>query len=169
MKCELIGIKGSWLDVFNSCRTTVGKQHVLTPPSSEWKRKILLAEHSPIRQLIVKAKWTDLPYWVSVHLTRHKIGVEHWVRTQRSDRVGVDRDLLSQSALVEHEIEVNAQAIINISRKRLCNKASAETQHAWTVFLDTFKDVEPELHSASVRECIYRGKCTEIYPCTMHK
>lgn len=54
---------------------------------------MLLAEHSPIRKLIISWKWYDLLSWVSVHLVRHKFGVDHWVRTQRTDRTGIDRTI----------------------------------------------------------------------------
>jgi hypothetical protein len=169
MKCKLIKIKGTWRQVADSANTTIHREEGIKEPSSQWKRRMLLAEHSPVRQITVKAKWYDLKYWVSVHLVRHKIGVEHWVRTQRTDRTGTNRDNLPQGNLVEHEIEANAQAIINISRKRLCNQASKETREAWQAFLDSFKDKEPELYSVCVKECIYRGFCPEYNSCSYHK
>jgi hypothetical protein len=128
-----------------------------------------LAEHSPIRQLFVSAKWHDLKYWVSVHMVRHKFGIEHFVRTQRTDRTGVERNDLPQGNEVEHEILANAQAMITISRKRLCKQASKETQEAWIGVLDAIKDVEPELYSACVPDCIYRGYCYEFKSCGYHK
>lgn len=168
--CDLIGIKGTWNDVLNSARTTVGKEEIDKSPSSQWKKQILLAEHSPIRQLIIKSKWSDLKYWVSVHLVRHWLGIIHWVRTQRSDRTGIERDELPQGTLVSHEIEANAQAIINISRKRLCGCASKETRDAWQSFLNTFMHSEPELYSVCVPECCYRnGLCPEMKTCGFNK
>ena len=167
MKIELLGIKGTWNDVLNSARTTVNKEETDKEPSSLWKRSILLAEHSPIRQLIIKAKWTELKYWVSVHLVRHWLGIVHWVRSQRDDRTSdpVSRDNKPQSELIEHEIEANAQAIINISRKRLCSCASSETREAWIAFINSFKDIQPELRSVCVPECVYRGFCPEMNTC----
>lgn len=165
MICKYINTKGLWREVANAANTTINKPEGTKEPSSEWKRRILLAEHSPIRQIIIKAKWYELKSWVSVHFVRHKIGIEHWVRSQRSDRTGVNRDELFQSNFVEHEIEANAQSIINISRKRLCKKASSETREAWQAFLESFKDKEPELYSVCVPECIYRGFCPEFSSC----
>jgi hypothetical protein len=156
---------GTWEDVKNKARTTVGKESLEGEPSTEWKRKILLAEHSPIRALTFSWKWDKLPYWVSVHFVRHKIGIEHFVRTQRSDRTGTPRDELPQGALVEHECLANAQAIINISRKRLCNLASKETREAWTEVLGGIKIHCPELYSVCVPECGYRGFCPEMKSC----
>lgn len=165
MKCEFIKVKGCWADVLDSARTTINKDSICKEPASKWKKQILLAEHSPIRQIIIKAKWEDLKSWISVHIVRHWLGIIHWVRTQRSDRTGVNRDNLPQSNLVEHEIEVNAQAIINISRKRLCNCAHKETKETWKTFLETIKDKEPEIYSVSVPECVYRGFCPEFNCC----
>jgi len=169
MKIKFKKVKGSWRDIADSANTTIDKVEGEKEPSSTWKRRMLLCEHSPIRQLIIKAKWYELPYWVSVHFVRHWLGIIHWVRTQRSDRTNINRNDIPQGALVEHEIEANAQAIINISRKRLCNCASPETKEAWQTFLNSFKDKEPELYNTSVRECIYRGFCPEFKSCNYHK
>lgn len=169
MKAKFLGVRGSWNDVLNSARTTINMEHGEKEPSSNWKRRILLAEHSPIRLLNIKWKWFDLKYWVSTHFVRHWLGIEHYVRTQRTDRTGTDRDDLPQGALVEHEAVANTQALINISRKRLCNCASIETRHAWQEFLFTIQDQEPELYSVCVPDCIYRGHCYEHKSCGFHK
>jgi hypothetical protein len=133
--------------------------------TSDWLYQILYAEHSPIRNIIIKSTWEKIKYWVSVHLTRHKIGIEHFVKTQRSDRTGVDRDNLPQGAEVQHSIVANAQAIINISRKRMCKQASKETRLAWQEFLKSFYYELPELNFVCVPECMYRGFCPEIKCC----
>ena len=114
MRCNFIKTKGTWRDIANSANTTINKEEGIKEPSSLWKKRMLLCEHSPTRQLLIKAKWYDLMYWVSVHLVRHKFGIEHWIRTQRTDRTEFNRNNLPQGSLVEHEIEVNEQSIINI-------------------------------------------------------
>ena len=169
MKVKLLGIKGTWREIANSARTTIGLEEGHGEPSSNWKRRMLLAEHSPIRKMHIDWKWTNLLWWVQTHFTRHKFGVEWWVSTSRSDRTGVDRETLTQNAPVDVEGEATTQAIINISRKRLCTQASKETREAWLVFLDTFKDVEPELYKCCVSDCIYRGHCYEFKSCNFHK
>ena len=169
MNAKYISTKGTWREVANSARTTINKEAGEGDPSSNWKRRMLLAEHSPIRQLSIKAKWYNIPYWVSTHFVRHWLGIIHWVRTQRTDRTGVDRDELPQGALVEHEFEANAQSIINISRKRLCLQASPQTTKAWKKFLEEIKDKEPELYRCSVKECVYRGFCPEYKTCGYYK
>ncbi len=169
MKSKLLGIKGNWREVADSARTTIHKDAGQGEPSSSWKRRMLLSEHSPIRQLLVRAKWYDLKYWVSVHMVRHKHGIEHWVRTQRTDRTGNDRDQLPQDNQVEHEILASSQAIINISRKRLCMQASKETREAWKMMLESIKEKEQELYDICVPDCIYRGWCYEYKSCGYHK
>lgn len=165
MKCEILKIKGDWRDVADAARETIGMEAGTTEPVSTWKRRMLLAEHSPIRAISVVARWIDLTYWVSVHFVRHKVGIEHWVESQRSDRTGILRDDLPQGSLVNHRFEANMQAIIAISRKRLCNKASPETRIAWRAFLYAMRDQLPELYDVCVPDCIYRGKCFEYKPC----
>lgn len=160
--------KERWQEVKNATMTTINKNGGKYP-DSEWKRKLILSEHSPIRKMIFAWKWFDLKSWVSVHFVRHKFGIDHWVSTQRSDRTGVNRDESPQGALVMHECQANAQALINISRKRLCNCASKETREAWQAVKDEVAKVEPELASCMVPECIYRGFCPEMFGCGYDK
>lgn len=169
MEVKFLEIKGDWREVADSARTTINLEEGKGEPFSSWKRKMVLSEHSPIRQILVRAKWVNLPYWVSTHLVRHKIGVEHWVRSQRSDRTGEDRSNKSQDAVVEHEILASAQAIISISRKRLCKQASTETRKAWIGLLEKLSLKEPELAGACVPDCVYRGCCLEYRSCGVHK
>ena len=154
-----------WPEVKGAARNTIGKNGNGLPPDDNWKKNILLAEHSPIRLIRFKWKWKSLKSWVSVHFVRHKIGIEHWVTTQRSDRTGVDRDSSPQNAPVNHMCEANAQALINISRKRLCTQASPETRKAWQEVKYQVSEVDPVLASVMVRECIYRGFCPEMRCC----
>ena len=154
-----------WSKVKRSARTTIGQEGEGKYPSDSWKKTILLAEHSPIRRIRFSWKWEDLKSWISVHFVRHKFGIEHWVTTQRTDRTGVDRDASRQDTPVSHECEANAQALIFISRRRLCSQASAETRQAWSEVKGEIAKVDPVLASVMVRECVYRGFCPEFTPC----
>ena len=169
MNITLRNYKDNWQDVKNATMNTIGKDKGAYP-SSDWKRRLLLSEHSPIRKLHIGWKWSDLKYWVSVHLVRHKYGIEHFVSTQRTDRTGISRDEMPQNSLVNHECEANAQALINISRKRLCSCASPETRQAWQQVKNEIALVEPELASVMVKECVYRnGLCPEMFTCGYNK
>lgn len=165
MGVKLIKTVGTWRDVADACNTTIGKAAGTKEPSSKWKTKILRAEHSPIRLKRFIIEFTDLPYWVSVHLVRHKFGIEHFVKSQRMDRTGAPRDMMPQNTPVTHRIDVNTQALITISRKRMCNKAAQETRSAWIQAVSTLKEVEPEIYNACVPECMYRGFCPEFNEC----
>ena len=100
-----------------------------------------------------------------MHFVRHKFGIEHFVSTQRSDRTGVSRDESRQDAPVMHECFANAQAVMFISRRRLCGQASPETRAAWRLVVDEIAKHEPEVAACCVPECVYRGFCPEFKPC----
>lgn len=169
MKLEERNYTDYWQDVKNATMNTINKDKGVYP-TSEWKRRLLMSEHSPIRKLKMAWRWIGIKYFVSVHLVRHWLGIEHFVGTQRTDRTGVNRDDLPQSNLVNHECEANAQALINISRKRLCNCASKETREAWQQVKDYIATREPELAKCMVKECVYRnGLCPEMFPCGYNK
>ena len=131
-----------WDKVKRSARTTISREGSGKYPTDKWKKEILLAEHSPIRKIKFSRNWTNLKSWVSVHFVRHKFGIEHWVTTQRTDRTGVNRDESPQSTPVEHECEADAQALINISRRRLCSQASLETRAAWKEVIEEVKKAD---------------------------
>lgn len=160
MKTKILKIKGDWMEVVDDCRATVGKESLGKEPSKAFKRSILISEHSPIRDLIVKWKWPSIKSWVATHWVRHKW--EKFVKTQRTDRTGVDRDDLPQSALVDFTGEANAQALIDSWRKRLCYQASPETRGYAEDFKWTLSGVEPEVADVLVPNCIYRCGCPEL-------
>lgn len=128
---------------------------------------MLFCEHSPIRLLRFKWRWNGIKSWISVHFVRHWLGIVHWVSTRRTDRTGVNRDDLKQSELVNHEAEANAQALINISRRRLCRQAAEETQEAWRMVKQRIhNEGQTEMAAQMVRECVYRnGLCPEMNCC----
>ena len=169
MKVELKNVKGDWKEVLTRAITTVGKEELGKEPSDNFKKRILMAEHSPIRGLIYCFKITNLKSWVATHFVRHHVGVEKWVRTQRSDRTGINRDDLPQGAEVEMEIEANAQALINMSRKRLCNQASPETREVMQEMKKEVSKRDEFLARVMVKECVYRGFCPEIKSCNYDK
>lgn len=151
------------------CKTctlnTVGKKSLIAP-SSEWKQKLIDSEHSPLRELWFGIRM-EIPYWVSVHFVRHHIGVNHYVQTQRNDRqTKYDRDKAPQGEIVSHIMSVNAQELVFMAHKRLCNQASKETREVMQEICKQVIKVCPQLENVLVPLCKYRnGKCTEFYPC----
>ena len=110
------------------CLNTVGKSSTKIP-TDEWIAKLVEAEHSPIRELWFGIKM-EIPYWVSVHFVRHHIGVNHYVQSQRDDRNNdvISRNDKPQGEIVSHIMSINAQELIFMAHKRLCNQASKETK-----------------------------------------
>ena len=163
MKTEIIKIKGDWREVVDDCRATVGKESLGKEPSYEFKRSILIAEHSPIRDISVKWRWRDMPHWVTVHWVRHKW--EKFVRTQRTDRTGIDRTKLPQDEPQDFTGEANVQHLIDTWRKRLCWQASPETRQYAIDFKVTLENLQPEIANVLVPNCVYRGGCPEMKSC----
>ncbi len=154
-----------WSRALDAARMTVGKPRLDKEPSDAFKRKMLLAEHSPIRLVEFDITLRRVPYFVAMHLTRHKHGVEFFCSTSRSDRTGVDRRERKQTDLVDMQMSLNAQALMTISRKRLCACADAETQKVWRMVIKALDGVDPILASKCVAECQYRGFCPEDDSC----
>ena len=163
-------VKPDWKRVLNAARRTVGKTPIDKEPSIEFKKEVLLAEHSPIRLLEYDFTWDDIRQWVTAHFVRHHEGCEKFVHTQRSDRnlelTGLNRDELPQGLLNDMDMTCNAQSFINISRKRLCvGCASVETRKAWELVIEYLREVDPVLAEKCVPECLYRGFCPEKKRC----
>ena len=163
-------VRPDWIRVVNAARRTVGKKPINHEPSDSFKRKVLLAEHSPIRLLEYDFTWNDIQQWVTVHYVRHHEGCEKFVHTQRTDRndnlKGLNRDEIPQGLLNDMDMTCNAQAFINISRKRLCKGcASRETREAWELVIEFLKHIDPILAEKCVPECVYRGFCPEKDRC----
>lgn len=151
-----------WMEVKRRALVTIGKKPV-KEPTSEWKREILEARHSPIRYLRYSF-FLVLPYWVSVHLCRH-VHAQPYVRSQRNDRqTEYDREAARQDAEVCMILDVNAEELMVIANKRLCNQASAETREAVKSMCRLAQSVTPELRGLLVPMCAYNGGvCHEMH------
>ena len=162
-----------WSLVVDEARRTAWKDSLGREPSREFKMKALMSRHSPIEALMFRVELKDIPSFVSVHLVRHKIGVTHWVSSQRPDRSpnGTSRHKLPQDAPVNHDMVLNAQALLAISKKRLCHQASPETQQVWRLVVDELRKIgETELAAFCQPECWWcGGECPESKPCGMCK
>lgn len=167
MKTEIIKIKGDWQEVVDDCRTTVGKESLGKEPSKKFKIDVLIAEHSPIRDIIIKWRWKKIPYWVTGHWVRHKW--EKFVSTQRTDRTGIDRSKLPQDEPQTFVGEANTQHLIDTYRKRLCYKASPETRKYAEDFKMVLHGEQPEISDVLVPNCIYRCGCPEIDTCKWYE
>lgn len=161
METKILKIKGDWQEVVDDCRLTVEKPPLGKEPSEKFKRDILIAEHSPIRNISVRFKWEHIKYCIAMHWKTH-----HWeskVNTQRADRTEViDRSKRSQTDPVTFVGEMNAQNEIDTMRKRLCFMADPDTRALAEEHKRDLKNYEPEISDVLVPNCVYRGGCPEI-------
>ena len=132
---KIIKYDVDWREIKNMARTTIGMDDSLQEPNQEWKRKILIAEHSVIRHSLITVEIDNVPFYVMGHFVRHSVGVTPYVKTSREDRTGVPRSERRQTDLVDMRMDLNIQSLINISRKRLCNQADATTRKIWMMVL----------------------------------
>ena len=160
-----------WKRCLLLARCTQGKFDAPKEPSLEWKKKILRSEHSPIRTLMFTIKMDGIPYCNSVHFVRHKYGVEHYVQSQRRNP---ERGAERQDAPVTHIMDINAQELIFMARKRLCYKADAETRAIMRSICEAIYDVSDEQYKIwgevlrPACGCNERN-CHEFKPCGMYE
>ena len=155
-----------WKRALNAARRTIGKEPIDKEPSDNWKAKVLLAEHSPIKLVEYLISFKNLRQFVGVHLLRH----EHllpYIHSQREDRrkLNCSRDELPQGTPNDQDFVANAQTLINISRKRLCTCASKETREAWQMVKDEIAKQDKVMADKMVRNCVYCGFCPELNCC----
>lgn len=155
-----------WMLVKKCTLVTVGLKSN-RPPDDEWKKKILKARHSPIRELKFVFLLKDVPYWVAMHLVRHHIGCQPYVRTQRNDRqTDYDRTKAPQDAPVDMMWSMNADALMTIANKRLCTMAAKETREVVEAMCFLAIKSNPEFAGMLVPMCEYHGGvCHEFKSC----
>lgn len=161
IKVTVEPVEGAWTRALNLARCTVGKEELSKDPSSKFKYRVLLQEHSPIRAVEYIIHFEKIRQWVTTHLVRHWLGFIPFVHSQREDRrqLDVPRDELPQGSVNDMDVLVNAQSLINVSKKRLCHKASPETRHAWEEVVDRIAKFDVPMASVMVPDCVYRGFC----------
>ena len=165
MTVELIKYPSAedWLLCKQATLVTVGKDSNV-PPTEKFKHSLLAARHSPIRTLQFMFR-LELPYWVSVHLVRH-VHATPFVKTQRTDRTGIDRTKLPQDEPVTMMWYMNAEELMVIANKRLCQQASPETRRVVQEMCRLVVEKCPEFDGLLVPMCEWQGGvCHEVHPC----
>lgn len=144
---------------------TIGRRFAGGEVTDDWKQKILQAEHSPIRTLMFTIRM-KIPYYVSVHFCRHKYGVEHYVQSQRNDRQSeYDRTKAPQDAPVTHIMDINAQALMTMARRRLCGQADPATRDVMRKIVAEVTELCPEFGAFLAPMCEYQHQCPEFVSC----
>ena len=157
-----------WMRIKSACMTTISKK-AGKEPDTEWKKKLLICRHSPIRRGMVSWKWEKIPYAISTHFARHHEGCEKFIGTERNDRTGIDRSELSQMNYVPMEMDANLQALMNISEKRLCMCADATTKKYWEAVIEKIKEYDELIAWSNVPQCVRCGGCVEPFSkCTFY-
>lgn len=157
-------ISVDWKRIKNHCRTTVGKEFTENEPSSEFKKKLLISEHTPIRLIEVDWTWKKIKSWVATEWSRHKF--EKFITSQRNDRQNnYDRNKAPQDSPVDFDGYANMQNLIDVWRKRLCYCATVEARNLAEDFKKEIKKDYPEISEVLVPNCVYRCGCPEFRPC----
>jgi hypothetical protein len=131
--------------------------------------------HSPIRAVEYRLFIYDVPSWVATHYSRHHIGSQPYIFSQRDDRNNnlIPRAEEKQGKLINMVLDLNVNAILNIAKARLCNKAAKETREVFKQFKDQLAKSTDEydqiLASYMRPPCEWYQKCFEITPCAMEK
>ena len=157
--------KTDWERCYMLALNTMGKKYTGTSVTDGWKRKILKSQHSPIRTLMFTIRMT-IPYYVSTHLVRHKMGVEHFVQSQRNDRQeNYDRELAPQSAMVTHIMDINAEQLMFMANRRLCGMADKTTRYVMTLICKAVEETNPEFKGFFKPMCEKLHECPEFKSC----
>lgn len=172
MNVTILDVRGNWRQVADAARTTIKMDLGTKEPSDKWKKSITRAEHSPIRLIEFLIKVEGVKSWITVHNVRHRIGIEHFVSTQRDDRTGKNRDEAPQGTLVDYEFCVNLNELMTICRKRFCGQAHKETCQFWHEVVDELlrndksREIILPVINLMVPECVARnGACPEMKCC----
>ena len=163
MKTTIKNFNVNWLDIKNACRQTVSMGDSKLEPTSEWKRKLLICRHSPLRIGSVLWKSEDVPFYVMGHIVRHNVGCTPFVSTSREDRTGIPRNERKQTDFVNMQMTANIEALINISERRLCTCADPTTRKYWESVLEAIREYDEDIFWACVPQCIRCGACVEPF------
>lgn len=155
-----------WDAVKRRALITSGMRRMKTPPSSDWKRRILEARHSPIRRLWYSFEFYDIPSNTATHFARH-VHAQPYISSLRNDRQAkIDGDLAPRNSPVDMILDVNAEELMVMANKRLCAKAAPKTREIMHEMCRLAIQVTPELESMLVPMCVYHGNtCHEMETC----
>lgn len=162
-KTEIIKFDVDWDFIKEGCMATIGKAAGKTP-SKEWKRKLLICQHSPIRRGNISWKWSDIPFCIMGHVVRHHVGCTPYVSTSRADRTEIkDRSQRSQMDSVSMEMDANIQSLIDIAGRRLCMCADPTTRSYIEDLKEQIEKYDDTVSWAMVPQCVRAGGCCEPF------
>lgn len=163
IKTEILEFNVNWSSIKRACLRTIGKEGGQKEPTKEWKRKLLICRHSPIRKGVIAWKWSEIPEFVATHFARHHQGTEKFIQTEREDRTGVDRHERRQTDPVSMEMEANLEALANIAGRRLCYQADPATIEYCEDLKDAIAEYDEDVAWSMVPQCVRCGGCVETF------
>ena len=126
-------------------------------------------QHSPIRTQLFWIECREIPLFVASQLVRSHVGVQFFQKSHRPDR---NPDAKDEGRMTPTDLAFicNAEALINMSHKRLCAKASPETREIFGQICELVEEQDPDLYKHLVPQCMYRGGiCPEPKGCGYNK
>lgn len=152
----------------NACESTTGKK-INRDRAINLRNKMYLAEHSPIRERVFWVTVDNVPTFVANHFARHHEGINQFHLSHRSDRCGVPDQESNRLTPTHFEFSANAQALINMSRRRLCLQASTATRMVMEMIKDCIREIDIGLANCMLPDCEYRSNvCYELNGCGKH-
>lgn len=161
-KVRITKLDIDWLNIKNLCRATVSMAESKKEPTREWKRKLLITRHSPLRSASIQWRWDNIPYAISTHFARH-IHSEKWVSTSREDRTGVPREERSQMDNVGMTMQSNIEALQCMAEKRLCFQADPTTREYMEELKDAIAEHDEDVAWSLAPSGIYKCGCPEKF------
>ena len=162
METKIIKYNVDWLEIKSACMQTISKQAKTTPPN-EWKRKLLISRHSPIRRGVISWKWDNIPFYVMGHFVRHHVGCTPYVATSREDRTNIPREERKQTDSVSMQMDANIQALIDMAEKRLCTQSDKVTREYMEALKDEITKYDETIGWALAPSGIYKCGCPEKF------
>ena len=162
METKIIKYNVDWLEIKSACMQTISKQAKNTPPN-EWRRKLLISRHSPIRRGVISWKWDNIPFYVMGHFVRHHVGCTPYVATSREDRTDIPREERKQTDSVSMQMDANIQALIDMAEKRLCTQSDKVTREYMEALKDEITKYDETIGWALAPSGIYKCGCPEKF------
>ena len=161
-KTKIVNFDVNWQFIKEGCMATIGKQ-AGKEPGKEWKRKLLICQHSPLRRGVISWKWEEIPFYSMGHFVRHHVGCTPFVSTNREDRTNIPRSERKQTDLVSMEMDANIQSLIDMAARRLCRCSDATTIKYMESLVEAIREKDEDIAWRLVPQCINYGSCIEKF------
>lgn len=161
-KTKIVNFNVNWDFIKEGCMATIGKEAGKTP-NDEWKRKLLICQHSPIRRGTISWKWDSIPFCNMGHFVRHHVGCTPFVSTSREDRTSIPRNERHQTDPVSMEMDANIQSLIDMAGRRLCLCSDKTTIEYMRDLIEEIRKYDENVAWRLVPQCINYGGCIEPF------